>query len=741
MAPSNESTTTPQQDDTTSPSKFDLLVDRYASDLRNRFEEDPDMALLKSVAKSLGPNIYRRDRALVAESDTAEMERVRAYLTETLGLPNTDETEAGLQAELTAYGSENTNKYRAVLYYRLAVRFSKQSHFVSSTENETATPPDEPTTTDTSESGNANTGASGSGNSTEGDRKVPNIHFIDAQIAEQTAIRRLERELKNLRDRDQKKGNLSEDEKRKLVLLKAILEDGAKPSYALDDTYVALRENLANLLPAHDFPSLSNGQFGRGQTVQSMSFADKAVAAVWSALAGEGIVAPAVLDSLGYDAQSGEINGEKPSSRFSRAMTAAFSEFTSHSALYSAVLEVMAEAPDVNESGVVKGRDWIAVTRTLVSRGITEHTPSLAGLIRAAIEDRLSPSNQNVTATAQIILPDLEKNTAQEVQRVNLEAAQAIYFSAMMDEARLFDVVDKLAELFQIGAMPLERGASGEYLYRYIRSTPDRISPYERRNTYARIFGVAVGDPNSQGAQFRNFDDLWLRFVSAVSDWFRKSQVESLFATNGRYVPSQEQVRKTGLDLAANLSLYCYGGTWFVASELQKNIAEYVDLLSSPEIKRLYGARDMWQVIDQVSVLEFGRPVNTIRARTMANAGATIIGWLEKKSDALSQPGSVLISPVEIANPPTRSTSNSINDPSDHDLVTACEQWLAVEGVSEDIVDMKAGASPSATSQTSPVRVPPAAQEILGAFGFSHNDGKGSEMKSGNYLNGAGRAH
>jgi hypothetical protein len=385
----------------------------------------------------------------------------------------------------------------------------------------------------------------------------------------------------------------------------------------------------------------------------------------------------------------------------------------------------------------LRARDWVNVAETLVKKGVKHTAPGLPTLIRGAIDDRLSPSNEKVTATAEIILPDLAASTAQEVQRVNLEAAQAVYFAAMMDEARIFDVVDKLAELFQVGALPLERGPAGEFFYNYIRNTPDRISPYERRNTYARVFGAAVGDPNATGAQFRNFDDLWLRFVSAVSDWYRKNQVESLFASNGRYVPSQEQVRKTGLDLAANLSLYCYGGTWFVASELQKDIAAYVNILSSPEVKSLYGARDMWQVIDQVSVLEFGRPVNTIRARTMADAGACIIGWLEKKSDALSQPGTILMNASEISNPITRSTSSAINDPTDYDLVTACEQWLAIEGVGSDIVEMKAGASPSAVTSTTPVRVPPAAQEILGAFGFSH-DGSTSPNAG---MNGSGRVH
>ncbi|UCH74053.1 MAG: DUF2853 family protein [Rhodospirillales bacterium] len=734
---------------TTDSPMIEKYVEKYAQEIDRYFEKAADTKRLLNLVAMLWPSIKDRDAERVATSDPDEMARVRKFLSDKLGIEADDEMDAGIDAVVEKYGRSNRNKHRAVLYYELFRHFDKETLLdaAAGDEDSPASPGD---------SGSTKGGpGSGDGHTTEGDKTVPQILFIDAKDAQEAARRRLERELSNLRKRYDEKKNLSKDEVKKLRFLSQILDGttyppeddivpaGAEsavvmtPGYALDDTYVALREQLGNLFRNDPVPILKDGHFGAGKTVNQMKENDIATAAVWGAITGDGTVAPSVLDAIGYDtsATPPEIKLPKPTSRFSRAVTEAFSDYNSNPKLYKAVLKVMAEAPDVNETGTLVARDWIAVTRTLLGQGVTTETPSLAGRIRAAIDDRLSPSTRKVTSTAEIIIPDLEKNTAQEVLPVNLEAAQAIYFAAMVDEGGLFDTVDKLAELFQIGALPLEKGSAGEYLYDYIRRTPDRISAYERRNTYARVFGVAVGDPNAAGAQFRNFDELWLRFVSAVSDWFRKSQVESLFATNGRYVPSQEQVRKTGLDLAANLSLYCYGGTWFIASELQKNISEYVDLLSSPEVRRLYGARDMWQVIDQVSVLEFGRPINTIRARTMANAGATIIGWLEKNAEKLSHPGSVLISPAELANPPSRSTANSINDPSDYDLVTACEQWLAIEGVGEDIVDVKAAASPSAVTTTTPVRVPPAAQEILGAFGFSHNGGR----QAGAPTNGSGR--
>lgn len=746
--------------------KFDALIERYAQDIRTHFgEAELDTDLLVAVAKHLGSQIFDRDGALVAATDDEEMKEVHAFVTDTLGAPDGPAVNRAIDAAIQTYGRSNRHKYRAVLYHVLARRLGRAAVLLAEpgdTTASTGSPGTSSGTTSPKTPGNADAGSppaegsgSGGGNSIEGGNQMPAkkpIHFLDALEAEDRAKRKLQGEFDNLQA-IKIKGNarlLTSDEERKFKLLDGLLNAKVTPDFALDDTYLTMRELMASLICQTDtVPALKKGRFGTGQNVAEMSAEELATASVWGTLAGEGILAPSLLDATvipvddaadpkGYAAEFRTnprffVKLPQPTARFAETLTRAFAKFNSNIGLYTRVLQVMAEAADVNQSGAVKASEWVVVTEALIARGVTDQTPSLETLIRAAIDDRLSPARDKVTATAQIVLPDLEQSTAQQVQRVNLEAAQAIYFAAMMDEARLFDVMEKLAELFQIGALPLERGAAGETLYQYIRKTPDRISAFERRNTYARVFGTATGDPNATGAQFRNFDDLWLRFVSAVSDWYRKNQVENLFASNGRYVPSQEQVRKTGLDLAANLSLYCYGGTWFVASELQKDIAAYVDLLSSQEIRSLYGARDMWQVIDQVSVLEFGAPVNTIRARTMANSGAIIIGWLEKKADAISVPGSILIDPDAIKNPPRRSTSNAINDPSDYDLVTACEQWLAIEGVGQEIVDMKSDASPSAVTTTSPIRVPPAAQEILGAFGFSHDGAGRSNGRTGRF--------
>src|SRR5260370_17755955 len=88
-----------------------------------------------------------------------------------------------------------------------------------------------------------------------------------------------------------------------------------------------------------------------------------------------------------------------------------------------------------------------------------------------------------------------------------------------------------------------------------------------------------------------------------------------------------EQVRKSGRDIAANLSLHGYGVAYFAATELQKQLNDIIALLNDEDIKRAYGSRDIWQAIDQVATLQLAGPRNSIRYRTLASARAVIYPW------------------------------------------------------------------------------------------------------------------
>ena len=110
--------------------KRDELIALYASELRDKCRVTPDIDLLTKVTIGLGPSVYRDDAAVVAASDSEELQRIRAnYLVKKLGLPDGPDLDAGIDKAIETYGRANRNKYRAVVYYLLAKHFRREAAY------------------------------------------------------------------------------------------------------------------------------------------------------------------------------------------------------------------------------------------------------------------------------------------------------------------------------------------------------------------------------------------------------------------------------------------------------------------------------------------------------------------------------------------------------------------------------------------------------------------------------------
>jgi hypothetical protein len=232
----------------------------------------------------------------------------------------------------------------------------------------------------------------------------------------------------------------------------------------------------------------------------------------------------------------------------------------------------------------------------------------------------------------------------------------------------------------------------------------------------------------------REFNDLWIRFISAVSSYIRQNQLDNLLRANIPGAVTQQQVRKSGRDLAQNLSLHGYGMTYFAATDLQKQIKDVITLLSDQAIRSAYGARDMWQVIDQVTALELGGTANTVRYRTMATAGAIVMAWLAKRAKRLSDSSFDAILDINVIRYPVPPASGQkpTSDPTDADLVNACEQWLAVTGTEEAQVEQFAQPKLAPSMTSKPIQVPQVARDVLESAGVSLGLSAGRGYTNGN---------
>jgi hypothetical protein len=369
----------------------------------------------------------------------------------------------------------------------------------------------------------------------------------------------------------------------------------------------------------------------------------------------------------------------------------------------------------------LSGRNVAALVRRLAATGVTANDPWLASRIQNGYDMQAGVIEGAPISSTEISLPEFDDATDQVAVRENLLGAQAVAFSAHCEDMNMFGVVEKVVDLFRTGLLPISRGKAGDYLYGYLKKSAERMTQNERLDLYRQVLGRNEGDPALPGNP--EFKELWLRFIAAVSNFGRQLSVDKLLRSQVPVAVSQEQVRKSGRDLAANLSVHSFGIVRFAAAELQQTILEYRDVLSDAELRACFGARDMWQVMDQVNANYAGGPRNTHQHRTQARSSAVIIRWLANHSDRLSGRYGEVISVNALTNPQLSGSDQPMVAPNDWDLVQACEQWLAVGGVQESSIEQYSQSVESPVITSRPIGngngLPPEARAVLDQAGIS----------------------
>jgi hypothetical protein len=402
--------------------------------------------------------------------------------------------------------------------------------------------------------------------------------------------------------------------------------------------------------------------------------------------------------------------------KLSRMFFAAIGETQSMLQLAKLVLPLLAiegdpKGSDDKSPGTVDAAEFALVMRRLAANHISAYEPQLRRHINEALNVIQNRGADGATTQLGIDIPDFEDAAEASIAMQNVQAVGVFLCGAMFEEVKLFEVVEKLVEQFQAGTLT-RTGDAGQMLYTYWKDTPNRMSDAERRNFYSMTMGIPGGSSN--GMINREFNDLWLRFVSSVSSFVRKNEVDRLLRAPVPAAISQQQVRKAARDLAVNLSMHGYGMTYHAAKDLQLQLKFMFDLLSDKDIKSNYGANDMWQVVDQVATLELGGAKTSSRYRTLATCGAIITAWLATNVDRITRSTRPIIDMDEVRMPTPRTDgSKATTKPTDYDLVNACELWLADTGTGDTIIDQMAQPRETPVMTSRPVQIPAIAREML----------------------------
>jgi hypothetical protein len=311
---------------------------------------------------------------------------------------------------------------------------------------------------------------------------------------------------------------------------------------------------------------------------------------------------------------------------------------------------------------VIFAQQLAEVVRRLKELGVQHDDPQILSKFQNAFQIVIGGAVAQRAAQIKIDLPDLEDNVQADINPDNVLAVSALYFTAQVEDLKLFAVADQVAAQFMTGAIPVSRTAGGEAIYAYLRGANNRFTETERRSIYARAFGFAQGSVDEPMPN-RDFGDLWIRFLSAVSVLTREESATI------RKALTQQQVFKNARDLAVNLSLHGYGIAHFAAVELQEHVRSTMRMLSYPDVLQAYGVLDVWQLVERVSGLYLGGAANSVRQRTLAQSGARIIQWLAEHQPILVDPG------------------GSLHLLGEQRLIADVERWLAVTGTDDESVD------------------------------------------------------
>jgi len=404
---------------------------------------------------------------------------------------------------------------------------------------------------------------------------------------------------------------------------------------------------------------------------------------------------------------------------FCKAVYSAYGEVQAAFPLASLVLPILDAIGDPNGRGGRKGevetREFALLMRCLQSKGVNASQPGqLERRINECLDQIQNVGDARPISEIGIALPNLNGPTGYDIQPRNVELIGNMICASMLEDLNAFRVVDKLAELWQDASIALSSGTAGNLLYAYWKETPNRMSEAERRNFYSMTLGVPGGKEN--GGTNRDFSDLWMRFVASVSQLVRQKSVELQFQSKFPMSVMQQQVKKAARDLALNLSRHGYGMSYYAAVELQQQIGSMIDLLGDVDIMRIYGARDMWQVIDAVSTLELGGPKNSSRYRTLATCGAIITKWLAQNIDRYTANSFVAdvidVNDVLSAYPHTAGPL-ATSKPTDYDLVNACELWRLETGTADTQTQEMSQPREAPTTTSLPIQIPQIARDML----------------------------
>lgn len=209
-------------------------------------------------------------------------------------------------------------------------------------------------------------------------------------------------------------------------------------------------------------------------------------------------------------------------------------------------------------------------------------------------------------------------------------AVADLYYIYQHERIGVFRVVQKLQELFRAGAVRLSAGKGAFSLYQFDRRDVLRYTLRDRLSSYRRIFGYGSA-PVTPGARANvDFHSMFSHFVNQITLFWRDKRISDVIRERA-YDPSFGSiaiVRRAGLDLRNNLKWTSFGHLNVLRVEVMQLLDEAFRILNSEDVKRLFGADNAWDVVEEVLIRYFNERLVTSPRQRMGVTGREVLRWL-----------------------------------------------------------------------------------------------------------------
>ncbi len=205
-----------------------------------------------------------------------------------------------------------------------------------------------------------------------------------------------------------------------------------------------------------------------------------------------------------------------------------------------------------------------------------------------------------------------------------------MYYLWQHERIGVFRVVQKLQQLFKAGTVRLSGGPGAFALYQFDRREVLRYTKNDRLSAYKRIFGYGSVSAPAGARPNTDFQKLFTHFVHQVTLFWRDKRISDVIRERA-YDPSFGSiaiVRRAGLDLRNNMKWLSFGHLNVLRVEVMQLLEEAFKILNAPDVKRLFGADNAWDVVEEVLIRYFNERLVTSPRQRMGVTGREVLRWL-----------------------------------------------------------------------------------------------------------------